>query len=385
LKIAINARFLQAGKLEGLGWYTFELCKRWVETHPQDEFVLIYDRPQDQFLIAGPNVVSRVIGPKARHFFSFWYWFDVQLPRILRQQQVDVFFSPDNFLSLTTSVPSVLTTHDIAHFHFPAQVAMVHRPYYWWFVPKFLRKAKKILALTEFGKMDLIQHYQVPPEKIVVVPNGTREVFQPLSPAAQAQVKTQFSQGYDYFFFLGAIHPRKNLIGLIQAYEKFRVKTSAPVKLLIAGKLAWQVAEITQIHAQSPFRDDIIFLGYVAEDVSAQLMASALALCYLSFFEGFGLPVLEALCTDTPVITSNTSSLSEVAGAAALLADPHDTAAIALAMQRIWAEPKLRAELIEKGQQQRQQFSWDEAATKIYAVLESVAHKNKVKVEELKS
>jgi len=372
LKIAINARFLQTGNLEGIGWYTYELCKRWVQNHPEDQFVFIYDRPQIEWLITGENVKSVVIGPKARHFFSFWYWFDVQIPKILQQERVDVFFSPDNFLSLRTDIPTVLTTHDIAHFHYPRQVAWMHRPYYRLFIPRFLKKATHIVCVAEHGKTDLIAHYQVPADKITVVPNGTRAIFQPLSDTEKMRVKAEFCSGVDYFFFLGAIHPRKNLLGLLRAYELFREKSGAMVKLLIAGKLAWQVDEITAAHAASAYRDDILFLGYLSEETAAELMASALALTYLSFFEGFGLPVLEALCTDTPVITSNTSSLPEVAGDAALLVDPQQVEDIAAAMLRIWNEPDLREDLIKKGQLQRQQFSWDKAATDIYTILQAV-------------
>lgn len=372
MKIAINARFLQTGNLEGIGWYTYELCKRWVQNHPEDQFILIYDRPQSEWLITGKNVKSVVIGPRARHFFSFWYWFDVQIPKVLRQEQVDVFFSPDNFLSLQTVVPTVLTTHDIAHFHYPRQVAWMHRPYYRLFIPRFLKKATHIVCVAEHGKADLIAHYRVPAEKITVVPNGTRAIFQPLSDEKKKQARTRFTEGVDYFFFLGAIHPRKNLLGLLRAYELFREKSGTPVKLLIAGKLAWQVQEITAAHAASAYRDDILFLGYIPEETAAELMASALALTYLSFFEGFGLPVLEALCTDTPVITSNTSSLPEVAGNAALLVDPCDVEDIAGAMLRIWNEPDLREDLVKKGQQQRQQFSWDRAAADIYSILQAV-------------
>ena len=372
MKIAINARFLQPGNLEGIGWYTYELCKRWVQNHPEDQFILIYDRPQNEWLITGKNVKSLVVGPKARHFFSFWYWFDVQISKVLQQEQVDVFFSPDNFLSLQTTVPTVLTTHDIAHFHYPRQVAWMHRPYYRLFIPSFLKKATRIVCVAEHGKTDLTAYYQVPAEKIAVVPNGTRAIFQPLSDPEKMRVKAQFSKGVDFFFFLGAIHPRKNLQGLLRAYELFREKSGATVKLLIAGKLAWQVQEITAAHAASAYRDDILFLGYLPEETAAELMASALALTYLSFFEGFGLPVLEALCTDTPVITSNTSSLPEVAGEAALLVDPYDVEEIAGAMLRIWSEPQLREDLVKKGQQQRQQFSWDRAAADIYSILQAV-------------
>lgn len=373
MKIAVNARILQAGNLEGVGWYIYELCRRWVQNHPSDDFIMIYDRPQEAYPITGHNVTSVVIAPQARHFFSFWYWFDVQIPKVLRKYGVELFFSPDNFLSLRTSVPTVLTTHDIAHFHYPQQVAWMHRPYYQIFIPHFLKKAQHIISVSEHGKLDLVTHYQVPPAKISVVPNGTRSIFQPLSEVEKSQVKAEFSQGQEYFFFLGAIHPRKNMLGLLRAYEQFREKSEAPVKLIIAGKLAWQVAEIKKLHTASAYRDDILFLGYVPEEIAAQLMAAALALTYLSFFEGFGLPVLEALCTDTPVITSNTSSLPEVAGDAALLVDPHDTEAIANAMLRIWQEPELRKDLIEKGQKQRQQFSWDEAATAIYQVFKKLA------------
>ena len=373
MKIALNTRFLLPGRLEGIGWYTHEVARRWVAAHPEHEFLFLFDRPYDERFVFGPNVTPLVVPPPARHPLLWYAWFEWSLPLVFRRHRPDVFFSADGYLSLRARVPSVLVTHDLAHVHYPRQVPRLVRRYYDHFVPRYLRRAERVIAVSEFTKQDIVRQYGIEEGKISVAGNGVRPAFQPLPEKEQAAVRRQYSEGHPYFFYVGAIHPRKNVDGLIAAFDLFKQITGSPVRLLLGGRRAWQTREVQAAYEQSPALDDIAFLGFIPEADLPRLMASALAFVYPSFFEGFGVPVLEALHCETPVITSTASSLPEVAGPAALLADPHRPEAIATAMQRLYGQPELRTELIEKGKLQRTHFSWERTAETTWEVLMAAA------------
>lgn len=373
MRIAINTRFLLPGKLEGLGWYTHEICKRWVETHPEDEFFFLFDRPFDPTYIFGPNVHPVVINPPARHPILWYLWFERRLPGILEKIRPDVFFSPDSYLSLRSRIPTVMVTHDLAFRHFPDQIPRAVRLFYTYFTPKYLEYAQSIITVSHFVKEDIQQQYGIPPEKISAIPNGCREGFKPLDTAEIQKVRDTYAAGQPYFFYLGALHPRKNLYRLIQAYSLFRQTCRAEIKMLIGGRFAWQTGPLFDAWKNSPYQKDIHFMGYIPETELPRILGAALALTYVSVFEGFGLPVLEALYSETPVIASDKASIPEVAGPAALLVNPFDEEAIAHAMRQVWESLPLRESLIHKGRVQRQKFSWDTAAAEIYQVLEHVS------------
>ena len=369
MKIAVNTRFLLKGKLEGIGWFTFEVMRRLVAMRPDDEFIFYFDRPfEDEFIFA-QNVKGIVLSPPARHPFLWWAWFEFALPRAMKRDGIDLLFSPDGYCSLRSKVPSIMVTHDIAHHHFPALVPFLARHYYNYFIPKYLQKATKLITVSEFTKKDVCKTYAIEAEKVTVAHNGCRNIFKPLTAIEKQKIQAQFSDNCPYFFYAGAVHPRKNVHRLIAAFDTFKAEHSSDVKLLIGGRFGWQTGEVKTAFDTAKYKKDIHFLGYMTEEDLPVLMASALALVYVSNFEGFGLPVLEAMASEVPVITSTVSSLPEVAGNAALLVDPEHTAGIQVAMTKLWLQPDLRKELIEKGKKQRLKFDWDKTASVINEVI----------------
>lgn len=371
MRIGINARFLLANKLEGIGRYSYEIIKRMVEKHPEDEFIFFFDRPYAQEFIFAKNVTPVVVFPPARHPFLWYLWFEISLPNALKKYNIDVFFSPDAYLSLRSDVPTLLTIHDIAFVHFPDLISGLVSKYYHYYTPKFLAKARKIAAVSDFTKQDLIQNYQIEAHKIEVVYNGCQNIYHPLNIDNQRNIREKYSNGCDYFFFVGAVHPRKNVHRLIAAFNQFKQKCQSDMKLLIAGRFAWQTGEVKSAFDNSAFQKDIIFLGFVSEEELPQLMASAFALTYISQFEGFGIPLLEAMHCEIPIVTSTVSSLPEVVGEAGLCVNPNDIEAIAEAMTRLFQNAELRLSLVEKAKQQRQRFDWDKSAERIYELLKN--------------
>ncbi|MFN0174534.1 MAG: glycosyltransferase family 4 protein [Saprospiraceae bacterium] len=373
MKIAINTRFLLPGQLEGFGWYTHEIVRRMVLAHPEDSFIFLFDRPFDARFIYAENVTPMVLSPHARFAPQFLVWFEWAVPRALKKHEAAVFFSPDSMCSLSTKVPTVMTCHDLVPLHFPQQIPLLHRHFLLSYLPKFLRRANRVLTVSEYVRQDIAQTCGIDLGKISTIYNGCREVFRPLNEPEKQTVRTKFTEGQPYFFYAGAIHPRKNIPRLIRAFDLFKTKTSAPLKLLLAGRFAWQTGEVRSAYEQAAHRADIHFLGYVSEEDLSQLTAAATALTYLSFSEGFGLPMLEAMYCDTPVMAANASCLPEIAGDAALLVDPFSETAIADGLEKLCRERDFTQKLVENGRVRREKFSWDKAAEEVYEALKEAA------------
>jgi len=304
-------------------------------------------------------VTPVVLFPPARHPFLFYAWFEWSVARALKKYQADLFISTDGFLCLNTKVPTLLVIHDIAHVHFSNQVKYLEQRYYNYFMPKFAQKAARIATVSSYSKSDIHQQYQIPNNQIDVVYNGARQDFQPLALSQQASIKNKYADGQDYFFYVGAVHPRKNVHRLITAFDQFKAATQSPLKLLIGGRWAWQTGVVQAAYEAATYKKDIKFLGYLPDEEVPLLMASAFAFTYVSNFEGFGIPILEALYCEVPVITSTASSMPEVAGEAGLLVNPNEVSSIVLAMTELFENKQLRADLSAKAQLQRQKFSWD--------------------------
>jgi glycosyltransferase involved in cell wall biosynthesis len=222
-------------------------------------------------------------------------------------------------------------------------------------------------------KKDIEKYYGIPDSKIALTYNGCQPEFVPITLTEQEHVKSKYSAGKDYFLFVGAVHPRKNVHRLIAAFDEFKKQTNADVKLLIAGRFAWQTGEVKSAFDASSFQNDIHFLGFVPVDELPRLMAAAFALTYVSLSEGFGIPLLEAMFCEVPIITSNVSSMPEIAGEAAILVDPANVSEIADAMVAVYSSPALRQNLIEKGRKARTRFNWDSSAAKVYELLLQIA------------
>ncbi len=372
MRIAVTAIFLQKNYLEGYGHYTNEVFSRIVKQHPEHEFIFVFDRTYDQKFIYASNVKAVIVSPPARHPLAFKYWYDIKVPFALRSEKIDVWVQPYGFCSTTTNMPQVLLVHDLAFIHFPKFISWYHRAYYRLFTKRFLKKAKRIVTVSEFSKADIIQQYKVPAEKITVAGGAARDGFIPLSWFDREEVKEGFADGREYFLFTGGIHPRKNLMTLLKAFSLFKKWQQSNMKLLVAGRMAWDYEDILTKLKSYRYRDDVVLLGYLPDDQLAKITAAAYALVYPSFFEGFGLPLIEAMQCEVPVIASNTSSMPEIGGDAALYADPADPDAIAKHMMNLYRDESLRTSLVEAGKVQAAKFSWDTAAEAVWQNILSV-------------
>ncbi len=374
MRIAVNTRILIKNKIEGVALFTSEVLKRLVEQHPDHEFIFLFDRPYDASFVFGKNVKPIVLFPPSRHPFLFLWWFEWSVARALKKYKADVFLSPDNFLTLNTKVKTVLVTHDLAYLHFHGKQPFFYKKYYEIFSPRFNKRADWIVAVSRFTKNDIVKQYNISPKKISVACNGCDESFRPIGKTEMEEVRKQYAGGQPYLFYIGAIHPRKNIHRLIEAFDLFKKATHSSVKLLVAGRFAWEAGAVKSAFDHSEFQHDIHFLGYVKDDELPKLMASALACTYVSLFEGFGIPILQALYCETPVITSKVSSMPEIAGKAGILVDPNSTKEIAEAMHQIWQNEHLRKRLVAEGREQRKLFTWQKATDVVYNALKQVTN-----------
>ncbi len=375
MKIAVNTRFLLKDKLEGIGRVTYELLSRMVADHPEDEFIFLFDRPYDEEFVFAKNVKPIHVFPPARHPYLWYWWFEMSIPRILKKEKPDVFFSPDGYCSLTTDIPTVMITHDIAHVHYPDQLPNQVLKYYNKYVPQFLQKADHIITVSEATKKDIAKTYGIDDKKMEVIYNGCGEEFKPVNVHTQQDIRKKYSDGEPYFFYIGSINPRKNIHRLIEAFDIFKKQSGSKTKLVIGGRFAWKPQIIENAYQNAAHQSDIVFLDYVEKEELPKILGSATALVYVSVFEGFGIPILEAMQCEVPVITSNVSSMPEVAGQAALLVDPLDVNYIANALNELDNNEDLKLELIRKGRDQRKRFDWQTASEQVFEVLEKIAEK----------
>jgi glycosyltransferase involved in cell wall biosynthesis len=370
LKIAVNTRLLIKDKLEGIGWFSVETLSRIVQQHPEHDFYFIFDRPYDPSFLFAPNVKAIVAPPQARHPVLYFIWFEMVIPRLLKKIKADLFLSPDGYLSLSSHIKQIAVIHDLNFEHYPKDLPRLESWYYRTFFPKYAHKATRIATVSEFSKADIIKYYHIEDEKIDVVLNGVNLIFQPVSEAEKQQTRSAYSQGCEYFICVGSVHKRKNIVNLLKAFELFRAAQSADIKLLIVGQKRWWTREMQSTLNHLKYQADVIFTGRVETEELRLLMGSAIALTYVSYHEGFGVPILEAFCCDTPVITSAITAIPEVAGEAALFVNPFSPDSIADAMKRIYEEGELREELIKKGRERQKLFSWQKTANALWNCIE---------------
>ncbi len=366
MKIAVNTRLLLKDKMEGIGWFSYETLSRMVKAHPDTEFLFFFDRKYDASFVFADNVTPVVLHPQARHPVLYYIWFHLSVRQALKKHQPDLFLSPDGYLPLKSPVPTLTVFHDLNFEHYPQDLPAAERYYYRTYFPKYARKATRISTVSEYSKQDIIQQYEVDAEKIDVVYNGANPGFKPIEDIEQEQVRNKHTGGRKYFLFVGALHPRKNLENLFKAFELFKTESQSDYVLALAGNQKWWTPSIRQAYDSNAFKEDILLLGRQPFGELQRLVAGAEALTYVSYFEGFGIPIVEAFNAETAVITSNITSMPEVAGDAALLTDPFKPESISEAMSKLAGDEELKSRLIRKGKERAKQFSWDKTAERLW-------------------
>ncbi|HQQ26168.1 MAG TPA: glycosyltransferase family 1 protein [Syntrophales bacterium] len=369
MRIAVNARMLSQRRPGGIGRYSLETLKRITERHREHDFLFIVDRPFSRRKSFPDNVSVTRIFPSFHPLL--WYpWFEWAVPPILKRFGADLFLSTDGFASLRAPVPTAVAIHDLSFRHHPGDMPPLHRRYFNHFFPKYAKKAKVIVTVSEYSKRDIAAVFGEPSGKITVTGNGVSDLFFPLPEGEREKARSGLTGGAPYFLSVGLLHPRKNLVRMIEAFERFRNETPTDAKLVLAGPRLFKTEEIYRTWNRIGHKRDVLFLGMVPEERLAGLYGGARAFLLVSTFEGFGIPALEAMACGVPVIASNRTSLPEICGDAALLVDPYSVASIAGAMKAVFFDDSLRGGLVAKAMERRKRFSWDRAADLLWEAAE---------------
>jgi glycosyltransferase involved in cell wall biosynthesis len=294
----------------------------------------------------------------------------IEVARITQQRRLALVHDPTGCAPLwLTRAWRVVTIHDVIPFIYPETSSRLDWLIYHFWLPVVISRLDSIITVSEQSKSDLVQYLQVKPEKITVIPEAASPIYQPLRQTRIENTLLRLGINFPYILYVGSIEARKNLNTLLEAYDQVRC-WSENWKLVIVGAHRWKYSSVFSTLERLQLTSSVYFTGYVAEEDLPILYNGASLFIFPSLYEGFGLPVLEALACGTPVVTSNCASLPEVAGEAAILVDPLDVNAIALAIRQVLEEPDLAVSMRLKGIAQAQQFSWEQTAKRTTEVYE---------------
>ena len=365
--IGIDASRAATQERTGTENYSLQLIRHLLALESGHRYRLYFNRPPTVELFPMAADLELRVMPFPR------LWTHLRLSWEMARQPPDVLFVPAHVLPLVHPRSSVVTVHDLGYRHYPGAHPLLDRLYLNLSTRYNARAARRVIAVSQATQDDLVQHYGLEPDKITVVYSGWDERMQPVEDEATIEgVKARYHIRGEYVLYVGTLQPRKNLGRLLEAVALLRKRAQrgeAP-GLVIAGRKGWLYDQIFQQVERLGLESEVLFPGYVPQEDLPALLSGARLFVFPSLYEGFGLPVLEAMACGTPVVCSNVSSLPEVAGDAALLVDPLDVKDMAEAMNRLLQDEGLRTELVERGYRQVRQFSWDRCARETLAVLE---------------
>lgn len=370
MKIAVNAQKLVKGKMEGLGWFAYENLKRIVRAHPEHDFTFIFGKGIEQDFIFAENVKTVNIGPPFFRPLAWLLKFGLLMPWYVNRNRFDLYLSPDGWSSNRIKAKKVGVIHDINFEHFPEFLQKSFCTYYRFFFRRWAKKYDRMATVSEYSKQDIIKTYGVPADKIDVVYNGSSNLYQPISEEKIAETRAKYTEGSPYFIFVGAFHPRKNIINLFKAFDAFKITDKQNIKLVMVGERFYWNKATEEVYTNLKFKQNIIFTGRLEQDELKNVYGAALALSYVSLFEGFGIPLVEAMNSGIPIITSSTASMPEIVGDAALIVNPKSVDEIATAMTAMATNTELRKKLIVAGNQRKIDFSWDKTADRFWKTIE---------------
>src|SRR5579871_388616 len=382
LHVAINAQlvsFSQSYRNAGVSRYTYTLLDGLSERATDQRYTAFVNAGEAQAAqassLAGRSNLELVpAGAATRSPIQRIRWEQTALPGELARRGVQVFHSPVNVLPERLPCASVVTIHDLAFMRYPQYFRPARRTYQRIFTARSARRATRIIAVSEATKRDLIEYFQVTPERVVVIPPVVDDDFRPCEDQQTlAAFRARYQLPDRYILFLGTLEPRKNITGLLEAYARLRTLDPAAPHLVLAGAKGWYYDAIFERIRALHLEPAITFAGYVSREEQPLWYAASELFVYPSVYEGFGMPVAEALACGTPTITSNRSSLPEAGGPVAVQVDPDDWQALAYAMQGSLADGAARLRALREGPRWAQRFSRLQAANACAQVYEAAA------------
>ncbi|MBV9324215.1 MAG: glycosyltransferase family 4 protein [Chloroflexi bacterium] len=350
------------------------------EVDHDNDYRLVYARPNRGSVPQFPparNFVRREFGLGERWLTILWHRAKLPVPADWLSGPVDLYHCPDFVLPPLRRARGILTVHDLAFLMRPDCADSRLRAYLEEVVPRSVRRADFIIADSENTRNDLVVLLGVRPSSVAVVPGGVEERFTRVTDEDQLQnARRKLGVGDEPFILaIGVIEPRKNLNRLMDAFAMLKERGNVPsnLKLVLAGGKGWLYDDIFDHHADSPVRDDILLPGFVSDTLLPAIYSAAEALAFPSLYEGFGLPILEAMACGTPVVASRASCLPEVADGAALMIDPNNVEGLTGALELVLLDADLRARLIAQGLERAAQYTWTKAAEQLLGVYRAVA------------
>lgn len=382
MRIAVNMRLVLPGRMDGIGWFAYETTRRLVASHPEHRFLLLFDRPCTALtspeadegmrkMMAAENVETMILCPQARHPVLWWMFFELSVPMALRRWKADIYLTPDGMMPLKPQVKTLCVIHDINFEHSPDNLIPSHQRYMTHYFPRFARAATRIATVSEFSRKDIAATYGVDTSRIDVVYDGAHDHYRPHTAEEQEATRQRFAGGSPYLIFISTILKRKNLAGLLKAFDMVKEQDNHGLKLIVVGNRVWWQDELKEAYDTMRHRSDVIMLGHANPDDLAALLSASEMLVYPSLFEGFGIPILEAMYAETAVVCSNTTSMPEVGGDAVEYVDPASPDDIARGIRQVLDHSRRNA-LIERGREQRRTFSWDRTAELLWQSVERI-------------
>ncbi len=328
-----------------------------------------------RFQLGRPRNTKRALRDRAADFIRDVWWNQHAVVRAARSCGAGLLHLPASVGPVAGGIPKVVTIHDLSFLHFPEFFRRWFRTYATWVIPRLAHSARAVITVSQTSKADLINRLGLPEAKIFVIPNGVDRAFAPVAPGSDrgAAVASRYGLPAAFALTVGSIEPRKNLVRLMQAVERLRTRPeTAELVLVHAGPYGWLGDDVERMAEKLRGAGAVRFIGYVPPADLPVLYSLARFMVYPSLFEGFGLPVLEAMACGCPVVASGIDALEEVAGPAAVFVDPYCVDAIADGLARVWRDPEERMVLKQRGRQRSGEFSWDSAARSTVEVYDRV-------------
>jgi glycosyltransferase involved in cell wall biosynthesis len=352
----------------GVGQYTYRLLEALTDSQPDAEFLLYSNRePQDLDL---PFHAARVRA--SRFGLGRWLWMHAILPRRARPDELGLMHFPNAIAPVSLRVPYVMTIHDLSLFRYPAFHPRRRQLTMRLLLPHAARRAAAVICVSEFTRREAIHILGLEPDRLPAIPSAAGSEFHPITdPARRREVQAAYGLPERFVLFVGTLEPRKNLGRLVRACSRL-ARLEQPVPLVLAGATGWRMnAFRRRLRRQDP-RAGIRWLGYVKQDHLPVLYSLATVVAFPSLYEGFGLPVLEAMACGTPVVMSDRPAHAELAGDAAIKVDPEDEADIADGLARVIGSPATREEYRRRGLARAAAFSWQRTAELTFQVYREV-------------
>lgn len=367
MKIAFDLRRIRN---PGIGRYMTCLAEAVMAQAPEHEYLIILPPGAEEMITVQAGVAKKISSSLRYYSLSE----QIVLPHLLRRHRVDLLHSPHFNLPLLRPCPTVVTIHDVIYLACKQDMpSRLGRLYYHGMMAASVRLSDRVLADSEFSKKDIVQRLHADPKKIEVIYPAVHPGFERVSDEASlGRVLSKFALDEEYILYTGIYKPRKNHAGLLRAFREF-LKKGTRAKLVIAGPLNEGEAALRRLADELGVGQRVIFAGFVPDSDLPALYSCARVYACPSLYEGFGFTVLEAMACGTPVVCSAETSLPEVAGDAALYADPRSPAEFAAALQRAFSDGDLRAQLIQEGFKNCRRFSWENAARRVLTTYRQAA------------